>query len=159
MDDDRLYFVSIISIPFLVVKAPGSWNRRCHSVIRQWLWPPTKSIWFPNGLLWSLVLDRRRELCFDLVWEWSETRVWRECLVTRICTYTWTSRWSLVWFNGVLCFGIKSYFKSFELWLWAAYRLFLAILWIECDGVVFVSWCSSLWLCVIYITALCNLHK
>ena len=26
------------------------------------------------------------ELCFDLVWEWRETRVWRECLVTRICT-------------------------------------------------------------------------
>ena len=27
------------------------------------------------------------ELCFDLVWEWREARVWRECLVTRICTY------------------------------------------------------------------------
>ena len=28
-----------------------------------------------------------RKLCFDIVWECREARVWRECLVTRICTY------------------------------------------------------------------------
>ena len=158
MDDGRLYFASIIWTPFMEEEAPGSWNRRCHSVIQQWLWLPTKSIWFPNGLLWSFVLVWCGELCFDLVWEWREAWVLRECLVTRICTY-WTSMWSLVWFNEVLCCDVKSYFKSFELWLWAAYRLCLAILWIECDGIVLVSYCSSSWLCMIYITALYNLHK
>ena len=29
---------------------------------------------------------------FRLVCEWREVRVWKECLVTRICTYTWASR-------------------------------------------------------------------
>ena len=31
------------------------------------------------------------ENCFEfrLVCEWREVRVWKECLVTRICTYTW----------------------------------------------------------------------
>ena len=48
-----------------------------------------------------------------LVWEWREDCVWRECLVTRICTYTWTLRWSLVWFNEVLFCEVKSYSKSF----------------------------------------------
>ena len=150
---DRLYFASIISIPFLVEKAPGNLNRRFHFVIQRWLRPSTKSIWFQNGFLWSSVLDRCGELCFDLNWKWREARVWRECPVTRICTYTWTSRWSLVCFNEVLCFGVKSYFKFFELWLWAAYRLCSAILWVVCDEVVLAAWCSSSWLCIIYITA------
>ena len=103
-------------------------------------------------------LVRSRELCFDLVWEWHEARVWRECLVTWICTYTWTSRWPLVWFNEVHC-DVKEYFKYFQLLLWAAYRLCLAILWNQCVRVVLFSWYSSSWLCVIYFTALIILFK
>ena len=34
MDDDRLYFASIIPIPFLEVKTPGSRNRRGRPVRR-----------------------------------------------------------------------------------------------------------------------------
>ena len=29
----------------------------------------------------------------NLVWERHVVRLWRQCLVTWICTYTWTSRW------------------------------------------------------------------
>ena len=93
------------------------------------------------------------EQCFDLDWEWREARVWRECPVTRICTYTWTSRWSFVCLNEVLGFEVKSYSKSFELWLWAAYRMCSDILWVVRDEVVLAVWCSSSWLCMIYITA------
>ena len=33
---------------------------------------------------------------YHIVWEWHEDHVWRECLVARICAYTWISRWSLI---------------------------------------------------------------
>ena len=36
-------------------------------VIQQWQWPPPKSIWLPNDLLWSFVLVRRTTDCVSIL--------------------------------------------------------------------------------------------
>ena len=85
----------------------------------------------------------------NLVWEGREDCVWRECLVTRICTYTWTSRWSLVWFIEVLFCEVKSY----SFWVVIVGGMSVVV----SHSVGWVWWgrlffgCSSLWLCVIYV--------
>ena len=128
------------------------WTGSYLLVVRQRMRSPMKSFRFHNPKCFAMwVLFAFVENCFviSLIWEWREIRVWKGCLVTRICTYTWTSRWSLVWFNEVLRCEVKS--KSFKLWLCAACRLWLiAILFVR---VVMGS--SSLWMFVL--VAVCDL--
>ena len=113
------------------------------------------SMWFAMVVRSALA---KNWLCFTLVWEWREDWVCKECLVTRICTYTWTSRWRLVWFNEVLFCEVKSYSKSF----WVVVVNGKSLVFSHCVGWVWgghlVSWCSSVWSCMISILHFQDLH-
>ena len=50
-------------------------------------------------LIW-LILENRDVAILSLVRVWHVVWLWLKCLVTRICTYSWTSRWPLFCCNG-----------------------------------------------------------
>ena len=170
MDDERWYLANIIFLFLFLGEersrklGPERWidgqdviflsfDNECDP---QWNRSDSK---IENALLLSaLFVFVENCFVFSLVWEWREVLVWKECLVTRICTYTWASRWSLVRFNEVLFCEVKSYFKSFESWLWAACRLCFSHSFVQIRMGSSILWMFVLVVVVDLSTAYYDLH-
>ena len=87
MDDERWYLANIIfllgslvrEVPDLIVVSShdNDWVFATNSnLISEWL------------TMTGFSVSCREHFWVDLVWEWRGDCAWRECLVTRICTYT-----------------------------------------------------------------------
>ena len=115
MNEVRFYVASI-TVLFLEKEAPGSWNCENELSFGNFSWSRSFREIISGFLIECVDADlvNRNIAILNLVWERQVVRLWMQCLVTWICTYTWTSRWPLFCSMDFLFCDAKSFSKSIE---------------------------------------------